>query len=58
MSLGGVLILDVGRGGVGVVWEDDDVIAWSLLWVVSCARGRGSCRVSSEGLSRYLCRAI
>lgn len=50
-------IIDVGEGGVGVVWEGDDVIA-CLLWVVSCARGRGSCRVSSKGLSRYLCRAI
>lgn len=51
-------IIDVGGGGVGIVWEEDDGIALSLLWVVSRARGRGSCRVSSKGLSRYLCRAI
>lgn len=58
MRLRSLWIFDVGGGGVGVVWEDDDGIALSLLWVVSCARGRGSCRVSSKGLSRYLCRAI
>lgn len=43
---------------MGVVWDGDALIALRLLYVVSCAKGRESCRALSKGLSRYLCRAM
>lgn len=43
---------------MGVVWGEDDVIALSLLWILSCTRRRESSRALSKGLSSYLCRAI
>lgn len=57
--------VDVGGGGVGVVWEEDGVVVWSARVIISCTRGRQddvagreSCRSLGRGLSRYLCIAM